>query len=112
MKSVLFYIPLKSGTLQQYLAFAKQTTERPVEYGEMLKRYDIHSAKVWHGAINDKNYVFVCHEVGPSFKEKMGSWDSSTHPFDVWFRESIMAVYDIESAATVEEPQQVLDFKA
>ena len=112
MKSILFCIPLKSGSLQTYLAFAKKTTESPKQYSDMLKRYDIHCAKIWNASLDGKDYVFVYHEVGPQFKEKMKEWDTSTHPYDTWFRESIMAVYDIESAATVEEPNFVLDFKA
>jgi len=112
MKSVLFCIPLKPGSLETYLAFAKETTKRSEEYSDMLKRYDIHCAKVWNASLEGKDYVFVYHEVGVQFKDKMTRWDTSTHPFDVWFRESIMAVYNIESAATVEAPNFVLDFKA
>ena len=112
MKSVLFCIPLKPENLDSYLAFAKETTERPEEYRDMLKRYDIYCAKIWNTSLESKDYIFVYHEVGVQFKEKMAGWDTSVHPFDVWFRESIMAVYDIESAATVEEPNFVLDFHA
>ncbi|MCF6776224.1 hypothetical protein L3V83_06510 [Thiotrichales bacterium 19X7-9] len=112
MKSVLFCIPLKADTLEQYLTFADETTERSSEYSDMLKRYDIHCAKIWHSKLENKDYVFVYHEVGPSFKEKMLDWDNSKHPFDVWFRNNIMAVYDITSAASVTEPNYVLDFKA
>lgn len=60
--------------------------------------------------MNGKDYAYVYHEVGEEFKDRMSGWDTSTHPFDVWFRESIMAVYDIESAAIVEEPNCVLDY--
>ncbi len=98
--------------LDQYLAFAKETTERPQEYSEMLKRYDIHCAKIWNSHFNEHDYVFVYHEVGPEFEEKMSGWETSDHPFDAWFRESINAVYDIESAASVAEPNKVLEFIA
>ena len=40
----------------------------------------------------------------------MEGWDTSTHPFDIWFRESIMAVYDIENAAGMSQPQSLVNF--
>ena len=112
MKSVLFCIPLKPGCLDQYLAFAKQSAEDPEAYSDMLRRYDILCAKIWHNNLGDQNYVYIYHEVDSEFEEKMKGWDTSEHPYDVWFRESIMAVYDIDSAATVTPPEHVLDFKA
>lgn len=111
MKTVLFCIPLKQGCLSQYETFAKEHVQRAKEYKEMLTRYDIHCAKIWHKNIDDRDYVFVYHEVGPGFREKMKGWDTSEHPFDKWFRESMMAVYDIENAAGMEEPRQIVDFE-
>ena len=111
MKTVLFCIPLKKGCLSQYESFAKQTTERNEEYKEMLLRYDIYCAKVWNKNIKDSDYVFVYHEVGDKFREKMTGWDKSTHPFDKWFRENMMAVYDIENATGMQETNQLVDFK-
>ena len=77
----------------------------------MLKRYDIHSAKVWHKNIDDRDYVFVYHEVGSHFREKMKIWDTSSHPFDTWFRNNMMAVYDIENAAGMQEPRMLVEFR-
>jgi len=112
-KTVLFCIPLKAGCLEQYKNFAKEHTkkEREKEYKEMLLCYDIHTAKIWHKNISDRDYIFVCHEVGANFEEKMKGWDTSTHPFDRWFRESMMAVYDIENAAGMQQPAKLVDFK-
>ena len=110
MKTVLFTIPLKDGCLAQYKSFLQESLARDSEYREMLQRYDIHSAKVWCNKINNKDYVFVYHAVGPDFEEKMKQWDHSDHPFDVWFRESIMAVYDINGVADMQSPEQLADF--
>lgn len=110
MKTVLFCIPLKKDCLIQYESFAKETVKKAKEYKEMLTRYDIQCAKVWHKNISDRDYVFVYHQVGPHFKEKMAGWDTSDHPFDKWFRTNMMAVYDIENAAGMEEPRQLVDF--
>ncbi|MFN7096688.1 MAG: hypothetical protein ACK4PR_03925 [Gammaproteobacteria bacterium] len=111
MPTVLFCIPLKENSLAQYETFAKEHVQQDKEYREMLTRYDIHSAKVWHQNINNRDYVFVYHEVGPNFTEKMKGWDTSTHPFDKWFRDNMMAVYDIDSAASMQSPRIVFDFK-
>ncbi len=112
MKTVLFFIPLKKGALTQYEEFAKQTVEKKNEYKDLLNRYDIHSAKVFHKNISDKDYILVYHEVGPQFEEKMKSWDNSDHPFDTWFRNGIIAVYDITDASGMEKPRQIVDFIA
>ena len=110
MRSILFFIPLKKGCLKQYQAFASESVKKGKAYEEMLARYNIYCAKTWYKNINDRDYILVYHEVGQNFDEKMKGWDSSTHPFDQWFRESIMAVYDIENAAGMEQPQQLVDF--
>jgi len=112
MKSVLFFIPLKEGSLKQYEVFAKETVRRKDEYRDLLKRYDIHSARIWHKNLNGKDYILVMHEVGPHFEEKMKHWDSSQHPFDKWFREGMMAVYDIKDASGMEKPRQIVEFIA
>lgn len=109
MKSVLFCIPLKDGFLSQYEAFAKQTVERAKEYKDMMTRYDIYCAKIWHKNISNHDYVFVYHEVGPQFEEKMQNWAISEHSFDKWFREGMMAVYDIEDVTGMEKPNQLVD---
>ena len=99
MNTVLFCIPLKEGTLNQYECFAQETVNKKAEYKDMLHRYDIHWAKVWHKNINNRGYVFVYHEVGPKFRENLKVWDTSDHIFDKWFRDNMMAVYDIVKAA-------------
>ena len=109
MKTVLFCISLKTNCLSHYENFAKETINRTAEYKAMLERYDIYCAKVWHKNIDHRDYVFVYHEVGPHFREKMKEWETSTHPFDVWFRKNMMAVYDIENAAGMQEPRALVD---
>lgn len=60
----------------------------------MLARYDMACVKIWVKTLNDRDYVFVYHEVGPDFQEKIKDWDNSQHPFDQWFNQQIMSVYD------------------
>ncbi len=111
MPSVLFTIPMKQGKLEDYLAFAKETELRAKEYSAMLQRYDIHSTKIWQSKIGNTDYIFVYHDVGPDFQEKMKSWGISDHSFDKWFRESINNFYDIQSSDKFETLVEVLDFQ-
>lgn len=111
MKTVLFCIPLKKGCLNQYKNFANESVKKEKAYKEMLFRYDIFCAKTWHKNVAGTDYIFVYHEVGPNFEEKMKGWDTSSHPFDQWFRESMMAVYDIKNSSGMEKPHQLVDIK-
>ncbi len=107
--NVLFSIPLKHGCLEQYETFAKEIIKHADDCREMFSRYDIKLAKVWHKYFSGRDYVFVYHEVGPKYKEKMASWNNSAHPFDTWFRENMMAVYDIENIEGMEMPRLIVD---
>jgi len=104
MKTVLFCIPLKMDCLEKFKNIVKQTSEKKAdEWKNMLARYDMSCVKIWHKLIDDKDYVFVYHETGPQFEEKIKAWNNSQHPFDNWFNQQIMAVYDssaVESNAT------------
>lgn len=109
MKTVLFCIPLKKDCLEQFQNFVKETSEKKAdEWKEMLSRYDMSCVKIWTKNLDDKNYVFVYHECGPSFEEKIKGWNDSQNPFDQWFNAQITAVYNIgpvEAGAT-----QLLEF--
>lgn len=107
MNNALFCIPLKDGTLAQYEAFVEESKTKSDDWLAMGKRYDIHSVKIWHKHIAGKDYILVMHDVGPEFEEKMTGWDTSSHPFDTWFRESMMKVYDIENAEGMEMPRML-----
>jgi len=110
MKSVLFTIPMKTNALDDYLAFIKEVLQQDDKYRDMLKRYDIRSAKAWIKRIGDVDYVFVYHDVGPSFEDKIKGWDTSEHPYDKWFNDQIMQAYDVENVEGMESPKQVLEF--
>ncbi len=104
MKTVLFCIPLKTGCVKQFQDFVKQTTEqKSEEWKEMLARYDMSCLKIWIKNLEHRDYVFVYHELGPNFSEKIKGWNNSQHPFDQWFNQQIMTVYDtgpVDAAAT------------
>ena len=105
MNAVLFCIPLKAGHLDQFKTFVKQTSEqKAAEWKEMLARYDMSCVKIWYKQINDQNYVFVYHETGKDFAEKIKGWNNSQHPFDQWFSAQITAVYDSGAVESGAEP--------
>lgn len=93
--SVLFCIPLKKGCTDQFKKFVKETSEtKSQEWADMLSRYDMSCVKIWIKNIENRDYVFVYHETGPDFPEKIKGWDNSQNQFDQWFNEQITAVYD------------------
>ncbi len=109
MKCALFCIPLKKGCLEQFKEFVKQThEEKSEEWKEMLSRYDLSSVKVWYKNFNGVDYVFVYHDAGETYEEKLKGWDTSTHPFDIWFNAQIMAVYDVANVEGMESPAHLL----
>ena len=113
MNTLLFCMPLKEGSLKQYQDFIKKTAnEKAAEWKDMLFRYDISCVKVWDRNFEGKDYVFVYHEVGPTFEEKIKNWDNSSHPFDKWFNGQIMAAYDVKNVEAMESPHKLLELFA
>ena len=112
MNSILFCMTLKKNCLAQYKECIKEALLRQKEWGEMLKRYDLHSVSAWHHNINDKEYVFVQHNAGPQYAEKLKGWETSEHPFDIWFRHKIMAVLDIDNIDGMIQLPQLVHFHA
>ena len=108
MDSVLFCIPLKDGSLEEYHAIMAECVAREQEYREMLQRYDLHAAKVWVKNLAGKDYAFIYHEVGPNFEEKLTKFGDSAHPFDQWIGEQLMSVY--EADPTADNAKQLIDF--
>ena len=108
MNTVLLCIPLKDRCLEKYEDTINEMVARESEYREMLKRYDIYSTKVWVKSFSGKDYALVYHEVGPDFPEKIQGWENSSHHYDQWLNERLMAVSDegvTEGGAT-----QLIDF--
>ena len=108
MKSLLFTVLLKPGTLKAYQAFAAETTgPRKQEFAAMLKRYGLKTSKVWHQHIAGQDYLMIYHDAEDDALERLKSWASSTHPFDRWFDEHLKKCYE----NWPEEAHSVFDFK-
>lgn len=96
MKTLLFVNPLKAGKFSEYKKFVAEITgPRKKEYVDLLKRYHLKTANVWHQKIGDKEYIIVYHEIAGEVKDPLAAWSSSTHPFDVWFKEQLNNLHDM-----------------
>lgn len=95
---------LKPRTLDTYKKFVAEIMgPRNQEYKELLKRYGIRTTKVWHEKVAGRDYVMVMHEAEDDSLERLEDWESSTHPFDLWFEERLNQCYE-----TLSEPADVL----
>ena len=95
MKSLLFTVPLKPNTLALYKNFAAEITgPRKQEYKELLKRYGLKTAKVWHKKRAGHEYVLIFHQAEDDALERLKRWSSSTHPFDLWFDQQLSKCYE------------------
>lgn len=112
MQNILLCLSIKHDRLDQFKSFSEQIIKQKDEYRQMLKRCDILSTRIWQKKINDVNYVFIYHDVGPDFAEKTKSFGESTHPFDKWMQAQIMDIYNFEDVNTQEYPIQIFDIKA
>ena len=61
-----------------------------------MKRYHHKSAEVWYQKVGNKEYVVVYHEIADDVKDPLAGWATSTHPFDIWFREQLSNLHDMD----------------
>ena len=112
MDSVLFCIPLKPNNLKAFKQFIADTErDKKIKWLDMLSRYNLASVKVWYKQFGDCQYVFVYHDTLPGYEEKLATFDNSTHPFDKWFNQQIMAVYDVANVAGMESPSKLTELR-
>ena len=98
MKTILFVNPLRPGKLKEYKAFTAEITgPRVKEYTDLLKRYHLKNAEVWTHKLGDVEYVIVRHEIENNVADPLANWASSNHPFDLWFKEKLNNLHDMEN---------------
>ena len=108
MPALVFVNPLKPGKLDEYKAFmAEFTGPRLGEYVDLLRRYGLKSSKVYYHRVADKEFVIVMHEAEDGARERLSKWNTSAHPFDIWFRTQLAVLHDLEDAGLAEA---ILDF--
>lgn len=95
MQTLLLATFLKPGTLNAYKKFTAEIMgPRNHEYKELLKRYGLRTAKVWHEKVSGRDYIMIVHEAEDDALERLKNWTSSTHPFDLWFGEHLNQCYE------------------
>lgn len=95
MKTLLFATFLRPGTLDAYKKFTAEIIgPRRQEYKELLRRYGLKTAKVWHEKLSGRDYIMIVHEAEDDALERLKKWASSTHPFDLWFGEHLNKCYE------------------
>lgn len=110
MNSALFTVPLKPNSLEKFKDIINHTFEhKSDEWRDMLSRYDLSSVKIWCKHFDGVDYAFVYHDAGDAFEEKLKGWDESTHPFDIWFNDQLMSVYDVANIEGMQAPEHLLD---
>jgi hypothetical protein len=113
MQSILFVNPLKPGKLNEYKDFMSEITgARKQEYKDLLKRYGLKTSKVYYHKLGGQEFTIVTHDIEDYAPERLAAWVSSTHPFDLWFKEQAQKLYDFESAKIAGQPQSLMSFDA
>jgi len=102
MKSVLFSIPIKAGTFKLNEKFVKTILgPKKNEYQDMLRRYGLKNAKVWRHTIGNTGYLLTMHEMLPQAQALLEGFATSTNPFDKWFHDECLKVWDAPSFSEI-----------
>ena len=112
VRSIAFQYALKPNTKSQFQSILREAINDQTSYRDFLLRYDIYSSKVWLTVINQRDYVFFYHDIGPSFEEKSTHFPTSEHAFDAWLRQSLESVYDAEGISVDGYTCPVFSFNA
>lgn len=114
MPSVLFSIPIKSDKNDEYERFVKVITGiKKREYQDMLRRYGLKNAKVWHHTFGNTQYLLTMHDINPEAQELLKTFTTSTHSFDKWFHDACLKVWDVPSFSDLpEQPKFIYEIEA
>lgn len=100
------------GKLVEYKEFlAELVTKHKEEYRDMLNRYGLTNSKVLYQKLDDVEFAVVMHEIEPHAFERLAGWTTSTHPFDIWFKNQSKKYYDVAAIQKAGHAQLILDFK-
>jgi hypothetical protein len=80
MPSLLFSIPIKSEKYPEYERFVKVITGvKKSEYQDMLRRYGLKNAKVWHHTFGSTHYLLTMHDITPEAQELLKRFTTSAN---------------------------------
>ncbi|MBX9704686.1 MAG: hypothetical protein K5Q00_00395 [Gammaproteobacteria bacterium] len=112
MSELLLVNQIRPGQLNAYKAFLASLLEsRKEEYTAFLKRYDMVGSTVHYHKIDEVEFVVVRHSLGPNAYERLANYPTSEHPFDMWFKEQLAILHDIEQVSKAGQPQELFAFE-
>lgn len=107
--SILFINPLQPGKYKEYKAFTAEITgPRTQEYTDLLNRYGLKNTQVYYHKLEEIEFVIVTHAIEDYAPERLASWASSPHPFDLWFKEQLSNLIDFNK--NLEQPQLLFTY--
>ena len=110
MKTVLYVFRVKPGKLQEYLDFMQDcyAGAKQEQYRELLKRYGLHSVKIWQHNIDGQDYIMFYHDMDDDGEEKLQQWNQLGFEFDQLFEDVLERCYADRGA---NQPQYIGSFQ-
>jgi hypothetical protein len=96
MATMLFALPLSSGQAEAARTFAKQCVgPRYTEYDASERRIGI-PIENWYLQRTSAGEFFMIYVEGPDLMSSLGAFISSREPFDLWFKEQLLALTGVD----------------
>lgn len=76
---------------------------RKKEYIDLLKRYGLKNAKVYHHKWKGKEFVIVIHDAEDDAIERLEKFTTSDHHHDRWFFEQLTDLHELDEDTHTEE---------
>jgi len=108
----IFAIPLLESEINAWKDWiAECNGARSNEFHDFNNRMDLTEHRAWLDLGPQGPQVIVLHE-GPGAATMMANLTTSTHPFDIWFRDSITRCHgmDFSKPVKIEAPQRMLSW--
>ena len=112
MAAYAFFIPILPGQEEAHRQFlAELNGPRRAEYDASHRRLGMQRERIWRQSTPQGTFAVVYIEADDPGKTFAGA-ASSTDPFDVWWRERILAVHGLDFSQPMPGPlnEQVLDW--
>ena len=96
MATMLFALPIKSGQAEAARSFARECIgPRYAEYDASERRIGI-AGENWYLLHTPSAELFVIQVEGADLMSSLGAFISSREPFDVWFKEQMLAFTGVD----------------
>ena len=112
MAAYAFFVPIVPGQEEADRQFvAEASGPRRAEFEASRRRHGIQAERVWHQSTPQGSFAVVYLEADDPGQAFAGL-ATSTDPFDVWFREQVLAVHGFDMSQPPPGPlnEQVIDW--